>query len=70
METLPLPLIVALIVAAVALGLWVGHRAGKLMPADEDGKKKTIGARIRSAATGGVIKLWKWNRARERKKKE
>lgn len=66
MDTIPLPLIIALIVAAVAFGLWVGHRAGQLLPADEDGKKVTLSARLRSAATGGVIKLWKWNRARKK----
>lgn len=70
MDTLPLPLIVALVVAAVVLGLWVGHRAGELVPADDNGKKKTLGARVRSAVTGGVVKLWKWNRARERKNNE
>jgi len=66
METLPIPLIIALILAAVVFGLWLGNRAGQLLPGDEDGKKKSIGARIRGAATGGVIKLWKWNRKRKK----
>lgn len=66
METLPLPVIIALIVAAVAFGLWVGNRAGKSLPGEEGGKKKTIGARVRDAATSGVIKAWKWNRKRKK----
>ena len=66
MENLPLPVVIALIVAAIAFGLWVGNRAGKILPSDEGAKKKTIGARVRSAATSGVIKLWKWNRDRKK----
>ena len=70
MEALPLPVLVLLILAAVAAGLWVGNRAGKQLEAsrDDDKKGKTLGARARSAATSGVIRLWKWNR--DRKKKE
>ncbi len=67
METLPTPLIIALILAAVVFGLWVGNRAGQLLPADKDGKRKTIGGRLRGAATNGLVKLWKWNRNREKK---
>ncbi|MEM6992281.1 MAG: hypothetical protein AAF721_17350 [Myxococcota bacterium] len=66
METIPLPLIIGLILAAVVFGLWVGHRAGQMLPADDDGKKKSLGARVRGAATDGVIKLWKWNRKRKK----
>ena len=29
--------------------------------------RKTIGARVRGAATDGVVSLWKWNRARKKK---
>ena len=69
METLPLPAIIALIVAAVVFGLWVGHCAGKFLPAEEEGKKKkSIGTRVRQATTNGIIKLWKWNRNREKSK--
>lgn len=67
MDSISLPLVIALIVAAVVFGLWVGHRAGEMLPADDSGKKKTIGARVRGAATGGVVKLWKWNRKRKKK---
>jgi hypothetical protein len=67
-ESLPLPLLVVLIVAAVIAGLWLGNRAGKALPPDRrDGKPaKPIGARIRGAATDGIVKLWKWNRARKK----
>ena len=71
-QELPLPLLVVLIVAAVIAGLWLGNRAGKALPADRrDGKPaKPIGARIRGAATDGIVRLWKWNRARKQKKDE
>lgn len=65
-EQLPLPLLVVLIVAAVIAGLWLGYRAGKALPERRDGKPaQTIGERVRSAAGSGVVKLWKWNRARK-----
>jgi hypothetical protein len=69
LEELPLYVLILLVVAAVVAGLWVGARAGnRLEAAKEDGKKgKTIGARVREAATSGVVKLWKWNRARKKK---
>jgi hypothetical protein len=69
LEELPVPLLILLVVAAVIAGLWVGARAGsRLEAAKEDGKKgKTIGTRMREAATSGVVKLWKWNRARKNK---
>ena len=69
MEALPLPLLILLILAAVAAGLWVGGRAGKQLEASEDEKSKgkSLGARARSAATNGIIRLWKWNRGRKKK---
>jgi hypothetical protein len=69
LEELPVPLLILLVVAAVIAGLWVGARAGsRLEAAKDDGKKgKTIGVRMREAATSGVVKLWKWNRARKKK---
>ena len=71
MDKLPLPLLVLLIVAAVIAGLFLGSKAGKAVPADsKNGTKrgtKTIGARVRGAATDGVVKLWKWNRDRKKK---
>lgn len=70
MDQLPTPLLVVLVVAAIVLGLWLGHRAGKTVPraGGPDGDRKTLGARAREAATGGVVRLWKWNRARKKKK--
>lgn len=71
MDELPLPLLVVLIVAAVVAGLYLGHRAGKAVPRrDEKGEGKTLGARARSAATGAVVKLWTWNRARKKAERE
>ncbi|MBX7079094.1 MAG: hypothetical protein K1X88_07910 [Nannocystaceae bacterium] len=68
MDELPLPLLIVLILAAIAAGLWLGHRAGKAVPRAGSGKGegKTLGERARSAMTGGIVKLWKWNRARKR----
>jgi hypothetical protein len=71
-EEIPFPLLVLLIVAAVIAGLVLGAKAGKIAPAaSSDGKpKRPLGARIRGAATDGVVKLWKWNRARKAKADE
>lgn len=67
MEELPLPLLVVLIVLAVAAGLYLGHRAGKAVaPVGGKDEGKSLGARARGAVTGGIVKLWKWNRARKR----
>ena len=68
-EEIPFPLLVLLIVAAVVAGLVLGAKAGKIAPASStDGKpRKTLGARVRGAATDGVVKLWKWNRDRKKK---
>jgi hypothetical protein len=67
-EEIPFPLLVLLIVAAVVAGLVLGAKAGKIAPASSnDGKpRKTLGARVRGAATDGVVKLWKWNRNRKK----
>lgn len=70
MESIPAWLLIVLIVAAVGVGLWVGHRAGALGPGEKTGEKKTIGGRAREMATKGVISLWKWNRRRKIDKKK
>ena len=69
MEELPVSVLILLVVAAVIAGLWVGARAGSRIEAakDEGKKAKTIGARVREAATSGVVSLWKWNRSRKKK---
>jgi hypothetical protein len=56
----------------VVAGLVLGAKAGKIAPAtSKDGKpRKTIGARVRGAASDGVVSLWKWNRARKKKSSE
>lgn len=67
MDQLPLPLLIALIVLAIAAGLYLGHRAGKAVPrAGSRNDGKGLGTRAREAATSGVVRLWKWNRARKR----
>jgi hypothetical protein len=72
LEQLPLPILVLLVLAAVIAGLWVGARAGNRLEASkEEGKKgKTLGARARELAGSGVVRLWKWNRARKQKQDE
>lgn len=67
MDQLPLPVLIVLIVAAIAAGLYLGHRAGKAVPrAGSRTDDKTLGKRARDAATSGVVRLWKWNRARKK----
>jgi hypothetical protein len=70
MESIPVWLLVVLIVAAVAAGLYVGHRAGELGPGDRNAPKKSIGGRARELATRGVVSLWKWNRGRKKQQKK
>ena len=69
-DSIPLPLLILLIVAAVAVGLWVGGRANRELESRRDGdKSKTIGERARGAMTKGVVSMWKWNRSRKKKAK-
>lgn len=70
MESIPVWLLVMLILAAVAAGLYVGHRAGELGPGDRNAPKKSIGGRARELATRSVVSLWKWNRDRKKPKKD
>jgi hypothetical protein len=70
-ETIPLWLLVALIVVAVVLGLWVGGRANRELEsrrADERGA--TLAGRARSAMTRGILSLWKWNRSRKKRARD
>jgi hypothetical protein len=67
LEELPLPLLIALIALAVAAGLYLGYRAGKAVPrAGSRDSGKSIVTRAREATTSGIVKLWKWNRARKK----
>lgn len=67
MDQLPLWVLIVLILAAVAAGLYLGARAGKAVPRAGSGSDdRSLGARARAAATGSIVKLWKWNRARKR----
>jgi hypothetical protein len=70
MDAIPMWLLVVLVLLAVGVGLWVGHRAGEFAPADSGGGSKKLGARARDAATRGVVSLWKWNRARKKKQRD
>lgn len=70
MAGLPLYLLIILIVAAVAAGLWVGGRAGQEVEGSRGKGAKPIGTRVRDAAGRGVVKLWKWNRSRKRAQKQ
>lgn len=68
MESLPLPLLVFLIVVAVVAGLWVGGRADREVE-ERRSEGKRLGARVREAATGAAVSLFRWNRDRKRKAK-
>lgn len=72
MNELPFPLLVVLVILAVVVGLVVGARAGRLKAIDSKknrGKStaQRIGHRARELTTTGVVRLWKWNRARKKK---
>ena len=70
-ESIPLWLLVALIVLAVAVGLWVGGRADRELESRRDAKGgKSLTERARSAVTNGIVSMWKWNRARKKKAKQ
>ncbi|MCX4241622.1 hypothetical protein [Paraliomyxa miuraensis] len=68
---MPTPVLVLLVVLAVAGGLYVGYAASRSREAVE-GKAapKSLGARARDAAGRGVVELWRWNRARKKKARE
>lgn len=75
MSELPLPLLVALVVLAIIVGLVVGARAGRHKALDQRRRKRVqgksaaqrMGQRARELTTSGVVRLWKWNRARKKK---
>jgi hypothetical protein len=62
---LSLPLLLLLVAAAIVAGLVIGAAAGRRV--DKPADRKTIGARVRTAATDGFVRLWKWNRDRKKK---
>jgi len=68
-ESLPLPLLVFLIVVAVIAGLWIGGRANREVESRRK-EGKSIGERVRQAATGAAVSLFRWNRDRKRKRKD
>lgn len=71
MTEIPYPLLVILILLAVAAGLWVGGRANdQLETSRKDKAGKSFATRSREAATKGVVSLWKWNRQRQKRKNE
>jgi hypothetical protein len=68
---MPTALLVLLVLLAVAGGLYLGHLAGQQRPLEgQQTPPKSIGARARSAASQGVVGLWRWNRARKKKARE
>ena len=68
---IPYPLLVILVLLAIAAGLWVGGRANhELESSHKDKSGKSLGARARTAVTHGVVSLWKWNRQRQKKRAE
>lgn len=67
---MPTPLLVLLIVLAVAGGLYVGFTASQHRSVAEKRPPKSIGTRAREAATRGAVSLWRWNRARKNKARD
>ena len=64
-------MIVALILAVIA-GLWFGAILGESTSVkDKDGKpvkRRNFTQALRNAATTSAVRLWQWNRARNRKR--
>lgn len=67
---MPTPLLVLLIVLAVAGGLYLGYSAGQQRSIVAERPPKSLGARAREAATKGALGLWRWNRARKKARDE
>ncbi|MEM9456946.1 MAG: hypothetical protein AAGF11_22395 [Myxococcota bacterium] len=69
---MPTPLLVLLVVLAVAAGLYVGFTAGqhRSIAASSERPPKSLGTRAREAATRGAVGLWRWNRARKNKPRD
>jgi hypothetical protein len=65
---LSLPILLLLVAGAIVAGLVIGAAAGRR--SDKPADRKTIGARVRTAATDGVVRVWKWNRDRKKKRQE
>ena len=67
---LPLPVLIVLVIAAIALGLFLGAKAGKPLGKHKDGSDRdsTLAARARAMATRGVVRLWVWNRDRKKRR--
>lgn len=66
-------MIVALILAVIA-GLWFGAILGESVSGtDKDGKptkRRNFTQALRNAATTSAVRLWKWNRARNREREQ
>lgn len=68
---MPTPLLVLLIVLAVAGGLYVGFTASQHRSvAASERPPKSLGTRAREAATRGALGLWRWNRDRKNKSRD
>ncbi len=67
---MPTPLLVLLVVLAVAGGLYVGFTAGQHRSLKAERPPKSLGTRAREAATKGALGLWKWNRTRKKKARD
>jgi len=67
---MPTPLLVLLVVLAVAGGLYVGFSAGRHRSIDGKAPPKSVGARAREAATRGAVSVWRWNRSRKKKARD
>ena len=64
-----MPLLIFLIVVAIIAGLWVGGRANREVESRRK-EGKTIGTRLREAAAGAAVSVFRWNRDRKRKARE
>jgi len=68
-------MILAVILAVIA-GLWFGTVLGESASGkdrEKDGKpapRRSFGDALQNAATTSAVRLWKWNRARSKKKEQ
>lgn len=59
-------ILILLVVLAIGAGAFVGGFANRQLEESRDRRHNRSAAdRVRGAATGAVVRLWKWNRDRK-----
>ncbi len=73
-DPISLAFIILAVILAVLAGLWFGHVLGesttKKNKDGSQGPRRTFGQTMQAAASTTVVRVWQWQRARARKKRE